>query len=487
MTWLGLAMFALALAGIALSGLPAFVVLIGVALAAGAVGVAAGGLDLRLAQALPLRLVGLLEHDLLQALALYALVGALLHRLNLAEVWLRTVARWLRPSGAGSALAGLGLGALTAPMNGSVGASLGLLSRTVAPRLRADGLPPAPGVAVVAVASTLGVIVPPSLVLLLLGDAMMRAHTEALRASGVVMQVVNNQDVVRAVLAPGALVLVWCLGWTAWAGLARGRRARRDPAAQVASPVAPSAAPVSLSDATLTLTLSAAVAGMLAAVASGRLYAVEAAAAAGMALLAWGLLSGQLRGQWRAVLDEAMGLTGMVFGLLVGATTFTLVLRGLGTDAWLSSLLHQAQVGPTAALLGVLALLLACAFVLDAFELIFLVVPIVMPPLLTVVPDAAWVSALTLLVLQIGYLLPPLGYAVLMARAAEPTRVSAAALLRALAPYLLGMAAVLGAVLTWPQLTHPVAAPAAAAQPAAAQDLDELLRQQARPREAATR
>lgn len=473
MSWLGLAMFALALAGIALSGLPAFVVLIGVASLAAGVGVALGGLDARLVQALPLRLVGLLEHDLLQALALYALVGALLHRMKLAEVWLRTVARWLGLNPAANAIAGLGLGALTAPMNGSVGASLAMLAHTVAPRLRAQGNP-AQTVTLVAVASTLGVIVPPSLVLLLLGDAMMRAHTEGLRASGVVMQVVNNQDVVRAVLAPGALVLLWCLGWTAWVG----RRRTLPNATATATATAPPDA-AQRGDAIQTLALTAAVCLMLAAVAMGLVYAVEAAAAAGMALLVWGIVSGQLRGQWQAVLDEAMTLTGMVFGLLLAATTFTLVLRGLGTDAWLSALLRQADVGPTTALLGVLALLLACAFVLDAFELIFLVVPIVMPPLLAVVPDAAWVSALTLLVLQIGYLLPPLGYAVLMARAAEPQRVAFSALLRALAPYLVGMAAVLAAVLLWPRLAHPVAAPVAASVPKSAQDLDELLRQQA--------
>ena len=472
MTWLGLAMFALALAGIALSGLPAFVVLIGVAGLSAGLGVALGGLDARLIQALPLRLVGLLEHDLLQALALYALVGALLHRLKLAEVWLRTVARWLGVHPAANAIAGLGLGALTAPMNGSVGASLAMLAHTVAPRLRAQGNP-AQTVAVVAVASTLGVIVPPSLVLLLLGDAMMRAHTEGLRASGLAVQVVNNQDVVRAVLVPGALVLLWCLGWTAWAG-----RRRALPGATLLARADAS----QRGDAVQTIALTAAVALMLAAVAIGLVYAVEAAAAAGMALLVWGIVSGQLRGQWRAVLDEAMTLTGMVFGLLVAATTFTLVLRGLGTDAWLSTLMRQANVGPTAALLGVLALLLACAFVLDAFELIFLVVPIVMPPLLAIVPDAAWVSALTLLVLQIGYLLPPLGYAVLMARAAEPERVAFGALLRTLLPYLLGMVAVLTAVLLWPRLAHPLTAPALLSAPQPVQDLDELLRQQAQPR-----
>lgn len=468
----GLAMFPVALAGIALTGLPAFVVLIAVALLAAAAGIATGQFDARLLQALPSRLVGLLEHDLLQALALYALVGALLHRLALAQVWLRTVARWLGFTGAGDALAAIGLGALTAPMNGSVGASLAMQLRSAAPRLREVGSPAERTIALTAVASTLGVIVPPSLVLLLLGDAMMRAHTEALEISGVAMRVVNTQDIVRAALWPGALVLLLCLGCTVLAV----RRPRGD-----ADPPAPSAR---RGDAAITLGLTAGVAAMLGAVAAGWAYAVETAAAAGMALLVWGAASGRLRGAWRAVLDDAMTLTGMVFALLVGATTFTLVLRGLGTDAWLAAVLRAAKVGPTTAVLGVMALILACAFVLDAFEIIFLVVPIVMPPLLARVSNAAWVAALTLLVLQLGYLLPPLGYAVLMARAAEPRPVRAAALAKALAPYLVAIGAVLAAVLHWPALTHPVSEKVSAPP---AIDVDELLRQMAPARERGAR
>lgn len=471
MNAVGLAMFPCALAGIALTGLPAFVVLIAVALAAAAAGIATGQFDARLLQALPSRLVGLLEHDLLQALALYALVGALLHRLALAQVWLKTVARWLGFTGVGESLAAIGLGALTAPMNGSVGASLAMQLRSAAPRLRAGGHAAESTIALTAVASTLGVIVPPSLVLLLLGDAMMRAHTEALSISGVAMRVVNNQDIVRAALWPAAWVLLLSLGCTAFAARPRrsGARAPRES--------------VGRGDAAMTLGLTFAVGAMLGAVAMGWAYAVETAAAAGVALLAWGAASGRLRGVWRAVLDDAMTLTGMVFALLVGATTFTLVLRGLGTDAWLAAALRASTVGPTVAVLGVMALVLACAFVLDAFEIIFLVVPIVMPPLLARVSDAAWVGALTLLVLQLGYLLPPIGYAVLMARAAEPRPASGRALAKALAPYLVSIGTVLAAVLYWPALTHPVAD--SPAPPAV--DVDDLLRQLGRPREGSAR
>ena len=89
---------------------------------------------------------------------------------------------------------------------------------------------------------------------------------------------------------------------------------------------------------------------------------------------------------------------------------------------------------------------------LDAFEMIFLVIPIVMPPVLVALPDAAWVAVVTLLVLQAGFLIPPLGYAIVMARRVLPDPPALAALARALAPQLAAQALVLAILVAWPAL-----------------------------------
>src|SRR4029077_4980632 len=96
---------------------------------------------------------------------------------------------------------------LLAPMNGSVGASAAMLTRTILPRLSEAKVSRARGAALVCVASTLGVVVPPSLVLILLGDAMLRAHTEAVNATGMAVRIVNTQDVFRAALIPAGALL----------------------------------------------------------------------------------------------------------------------------------------------------------------------------------------------------------------------------------------------------------------------------------------
>ena len=107
------------------------------------------------------------------------------------------------------------LGALLGPMNGSVGASVLGLSRVVAPRLTAEGVPAATRDAIIAVASTLGVLVPPSLVLILLSDAMLNAHTFAVTATGRSDRVINTQDVFHAALAPAGIFLLLCIA-LAW-------------------------------------------------------------------------------------------------------------------------------------------------------------------------------------------------------------------------------------------------------------------------------
>ncbi|HEX4234248.1 MAG TPA: TRAP transporter large permease subunit [Caldimonas sp.] len=472
MSWIGLAMFVLAMALMIATGLPVYAVLLGIASVGAALGVALGAFEWQILGALPARIVGLLEHDLLQALPLYALIGALLNRLPIAELLHGAGERLFARSGAAAEMSALGVGALLAPMNGSVGASLHALSQRVAPALAARGVAPAEATATVCVASTLGIVIPPSLVLLLLGDAMMRAHTEAANTAHLAIQIVNTQDVVRAALLPGLLVFLAALAIAAWR--ARGRRA-------------PPAPPLGRGALVRAALIAAAIALLLAAVASGRLYAVEASATGAVGLTVWAVATRRLdRAALRGVLADAMVLTGVLMALLVAATSFSLVLRALGTDLLVADGLQKLAAEPRLLLGAVLGGFVLCSFVLDAFEMIFLVVPIVMPPLLVAVPDAAWVAALTLVVLQTGFLLPPLGYAVVMSRRTMARPPALAALARALLPQLVAQAVIVAALISWPQLVHwGDAAPPSAAPAPSELDLermfDEASRRDAKP------
>ena len=441
MEWVGLALLVLVGVGIISTGLPAAVVLIGVATCGAILGVVAGTIDVATLGALPSRLINLFENDLLQALPLYVTMGLLLDRLPVADALYRAGNAALPRSPSAPLVSGMMLGALLGPMNGSVGASVLGLSRVVAPRLAAEGIPAPNRHAIIAVASTLGVLVPPSLVLILLSDAMLSAHTMAVTATGRNDRVVNTQDIFHAALVPGGIFLALCLAISWIAGRTATRLSDRErlPAGQ----------------AMLAAVALVALIALLGGVTLGYFYAVEAAAMGAFALLVAGLATGRLRGAvLNKLLNDAIALTGALFALLLAATTFTMILRLLGTADVVGKMVSSIPGGDITAVTVVLCVIGTSAFVLDAFEIVFVIVPVVIPPLLIRVADARWVSVLVLLTLQASFLLPPFGYALMMVRSVQKEPVAFRPFVGALAPYLAAQWLLLVLVLLFPQLTH---------------------------------
>ncbi|MDB5954065.1 MAG: hypothetical protein JWP60_673 [Ramlibacter sp.] len=474
MPGLGLSMLAVLAALVATTGLPVWALLLGVTSAFAVLGLALGAFDAAVLGAVVPRTMNLLEHDLLQAMPLYVFIGMLLQRLPVGDALFRTAARLLRPTGAGMALATLAVGSLVAPMNGSVASSASLLSRLVGPRLRA--LPPGQGVALLAAAATIGVVVPPSLVLLLLGDAMLRAHTEALNLAAAPagsVRVINTQDVLHAALLPAlAVLLLW--GVVAWR---QARRAPRDG----------EEAPLAHGDVALAAALAFGVLTLLGGVFVGALLAVEAAATGGCLLVLLTVATRSLDGAgWRSVLEDTLALSGALFALLVGATAFSLVVSVCGTGTWLADRVTASQAPAQAVAAALLASVAACAWVLDAFEMIFVVVPVVAPLLVLRLGDAQQAAVLLLLVLQASFLLPPLGYAVLTARSRSGLPpVTTASLLRAVVPFIGVQVLVGAAVLLFPVFVHrldePTAGPAGNPARMSEQELMDRMRDMAPP------
>src|SRR5499426_2270615 len=275
MAGFGLALLACVGAALILTGLPAYVVLILAAVLGAVAAVAGGSAPLALLGTLSSRLINLFESDLLQALPLYVLMGALLNRLTVAPAMFRTLLGLLPRQPGTAVVSGLGLGALLAPMSGSVGASVLALARAAEPSLQAAGLPTPLRYATIAVASTLGVVIPPSLVLILLGDAMLSAHTFAVNATGRGDRVINTQDVLRAAMIPAALFLLLSLA-VGWYSANR----RGGGALEMANYARPK-----WSDMLLTLATVAFLVLLLGGVATGYIFAVEGAAAGAVLLM----------------------------------------------------------------------------------------------------------------------------------------------------------------------------------------------------------
>ena len=441
MEWTGFALLIMVGVGIITTGLPAAFILITMASGGAVLGLVTGTIPFPLLSALSNRLINLFDNDLLQALPLYVTMGLLLGRLPVADALYCTSIAILPKRASAPLVSGMLLGALLGPMNGSVGASVLGLSRVVAPRLNAEGVPPATRDAVIAVASTLGVLVPPSLVLILLSDAMLNAHSYALNETERLDRVINTQDLFHAALVPAGIFILLCIALSWRAGRDQAMPAKREP--------------IRTQQIILAAVALVALLALLGGVAIGYFFAVEAAAMGAFTLLFTGLISGRLHGAvLRELLHDAIAITGALFSLLIAATTFTLVLRLLGTDRLVNNLvagIPGGDIPATAVVLGVIGL---CAFVLDAFEIIFVIVPIVIPPLLVRVVDARWVSVLVLLTLQSSFLLPPFGYALMMVRGATKNPAPFRPFVKALMPFLLAQWLLLIVVLMMPKLVH---------------------------------
>jgi TRAP-type mannitol/chloroaromatic compound transport system permease large subunit len=453
------------------TGLPVWALLIGTATLFSVGGWLTGLFDAQVLGAISGRILGLLEHDLLQALPLYVFVGILLQRLTVADTLFSSIARLFRWTGAGTSVAALGVGVLVSPMNGSVASSSAMMARLVAPRL--GRMNSASATALISVASTIGVVVPPSLVLILLGNAMMSAHTEASNLPGYLLagqRIINTQDVFHAVLLPAAMVLVLWLLIACWQG--RGL------------PAEPTVKPLTIRHWLLSATVVCATFLLLGSVFMGLMFAVEAAATGGVVLVIATLIGRTLSlSQWRAVLADTLSLSGALLALLVGATTFSLVFRLWGTDRWIASMVLGSHLTPVVTAALVLILVALCAWVLDAFEMIFVIIPIVAPLLVVLLGDAQQTAVLLLLVLQLSFLIPPMGYAVMMARSRSGlVNTSIWYTVLALLPYIVVQCTITLVVFLNPWTVHQLdAPPSEVSAPISAEDLDQQMREMSEP------
>lgn len=450
----GIAMFVTLCIATLVTGLPVWALLLGVSSLFAGLAVLSGEVSSSVFAVLGGRLVGLLADDLLQAIAIFVFIGVLLYRLPVAdavyEVLYRVILRRSRPE-VRQAVTALSLGSMVAPMNGSAASSAALMGRLLGPRLARRH--PAHSTALLSAAATIGVVVPPSLVLLLLGEAMMRAHLEASRLPGYAldgMRIVSTHDILRAALVPAAIVVFAWLLVAAW-------QARKE-AAPASDHAGGDSKPEPLPIRTIVLAVvaMATLFVLLGGVFMGWLLPVEAAATGGTIMILGTLLTRALSLQaWRQALLDGLQLSGALFALLVGATTFSLVFRVFGTDRWLAEIMLSSPWPFFLAALAILAVVALCALVLDAFEMIFVIVPIVAPPLIIFIGDPRQAAVLLLFVLQLSFLIPPVGYAVLMVQSSSGlARPPFRKLLRAVAPYAVVQLVVMSVVLAFPQLSN---------------------------------
>jgi tripartite ATP-independent transporter DctM subunit len=339
------------------------------------------------------------------------------------------------------------VGALLAASTGIVGATVVTLGLIALPTMLRHGYCPRLASGAVCASGTLGQIIPPSVVLVLLGDQLGSAYQQAqLKLGNFAPQTVSVGDLFAGAVVPGLLLVVLYLvyaGWVAW------RQPLRAPALDPAA--LPQRTALQLLMAALPLLLL--IVCVLGAILFGYATPTEAAGvgAVGASLLA--LLRGQLGLDClRHVSRETVLITAMVFAILVGAALFALVFRGFGGDDLVHALLTGLPGGKWGAIVAVMLLMFVLGFVLDFIEIVFVVVPIVAPVLFLLGVDPVWLGVMMAINLQTSFLTPPFGFALFYLRGAVPDGLATPDLYRGVVPFIGLQLLMLVLLALWPAL-----------------------------------
>jgi tripartite ATP-independent transporter DctM subunit len=416
-----------------LVGYPVALTLAGVSLIFAAIGAATGAMDLALLGALPQRIFGIMGNEVLLAIPLFIFMGVMLERSRVAEELLETMGRLFAALPGGLGIAVTIVGVLLAAAKGVVGATTVTMGLIVLPTMLRHGYDRALAAGTVAATATLAQIFPPATVLILLGDQLGNSYQAAQLAQGnFAPQTVSVSDLFAGAIIPGLVLVLLYILYLIGVAIVFPKKSP----AIAPDPAAPAGfAQVRRLGAVLVAPLLLIVA-VLGSILGGVATPTEAASvgAVGAMLLAARKAAGA--SLLVPVMTRTTEITSMIFLILIGATLFSLVLRGLGGDVLVERTLTVLPGGVAGATLAVMAALFVLGFVMDAFEIIFVVVPIVAPVLLKMPGvNPVWLGVMMAVNLQTSYMHPPLGPTLFYLRGVAPPEVTTRDIYLGIIPY----------------------------------------------------
>jgi tripartite ATP-independent transporter DctM subunit len=380
----------------------------------------------------PLRIFGVMKTEPLVAVPLFIFMGVMLEKSNLAGQLLEAMGSLFGTLKGGLGISVLLVGAMLAASTGIVGATvvtMGLMSMPV--MLRA-GYDPRLASGLICSSGTLGQIIPPSIVLVLLGDILQGANEQAAEIKGILVPIpVTAIDLFAGALIPGLILVSLYVLWQIFLAIVRPSTC---PAVHTNNEFEKTALIDLLKTIIPPLLLIVIVLGSIL---SGIATPTESAAvgAIGATLLAWqkGALSIVIL---KKVSQETTKISSMVFIILIGASMFSLVFRGFGGDTVVEEFLKNLPGGAFSAMLLVMIVMFFLGFFLDFIEIIFVVVPIVGPILIALGYDPLWLGVMIAVNLQTSFLTPPFGFALFYLRGVAPTEVKTTQIYQGVMPFI---------------------------------------------------
>ena len=425
-------------------GYPVALTLAGVSILFSLLCIPAGIFDPDIFKSIPLRIFGIMNNVTLLAVPLFIFMGTILEKSGIAGRMLENMALAFKNFRGGLSISIIVVGALLAASTGIVGATVVTMGLMSLPVLIQQGYKKDFSTGLVAATGTLGQIIPPSIALVLLGDVMSNAYQRAQNNMGIFSQkTVTVGDLFVGAIVPGILICTSYLIYTIY------QNSKNLNIQILPDSITPPKIEI-LKTLALPLILIVLVLGSII---GGIATPTEAAAIGAMGALIIALINGKLTFNFLKETSEKTAIvTTMIFTILIGASIFSLVFRGVGGDDLIELIFSGIPGGPYTALIFVLLIVFLLGFILDFIEICYVIVPLVAPPLLMMGFDPVWLAVLLAINLQTSFLTPPFGFSLFYLRGVADASIKTSEIYKGVIPFILIQLLILILVLMFPSI-----------------------------------
>lgn len=450
MEWIPLIMFAVVCL-VLLTGYPVAFTLGGTALLFAFIGTLTNSFDSSFLINLPSRIFGIMTNYTLIAVPLFVFMGCMLERSKVADQLLDTMAKLFGSLRGGLAFSVIIVGMLLAASTGIVGATVVTMGLLSLPTMLKRGYHPQVASGLICASGTLGQIIPPSIILVLLGDVLSTAYQQAQLDMGIFSpETVSVGDLFIGALIPGLMlvglyalyiIVLTYLKPESVPAIPESEREQEDLSTLLKQVLKVLVPPITL------------IVAVLGSILIGAATPTEAASVGAVGSIILALTQRQFNlPMLKDVMLSTMRITSMVFIILVGASLFSLVFRGFGGDEVVRNLLTDLPGGVFGAVFIVMLVMFLLGFILDFIEITFVVVPIVAPVLLSMDINPVWLGIMIAINLQTSFLTPPFGFALFYLRGVAPDSIATGQIYKGVMPFIVIQLIGLSLLAYWPDL-----------------------------------
>ncbi len=434
--------------GMLMLGFPVAFTLAGTSILFALAGASLGVFDFSNMSALAGRYTGYMTNEVLVAVPLFIFMGVMLERSQIAEQLLSTMGKLFGNMRGGLGISVIIVGALLAASTGIVGATVVTMGLISLPSMMRAGYDPKLACGTICASGTLGQIIPPSTVLIFMGDMIAGMNSQAqMQLGNFAPKAVSVGDLFAGAFLPGLLLVVIYICYILFKAVVDPESCPATPVPEEERKDLPREVVVALLPPLLLIV------AVLGSILGGVATPTEAASVGAVGAMVLSALRGRLTFDvLKQTVRSTARITSMIFVILFGASVFSVVFRQMGGDDLVHEFLSNIPGGATGAMIAVMVTMFILGFILDTFEIIFIVLPITAPTLLLLGVDPVWLGVMIGVNLQTSFLTPPFGFALFYLRGVAPNNVSTGMIYRGAIPFVILQVMAIALLFTFPQI-----------------------------------